>query len=117
MKMYEYKLVSVKNEFIDIVNNNPNTLKLLYVESNDGYFQNLKINIFNKINKDIIILFFNEHMSYNELENIYYLNNDFTNEIITIRFEDYCIYVKESNDNLMFYMNICKKIGGFYIIK
>ena len=115
--MYEYIIVNVKNEFNNIVSNNPKILNLLYNESYDEYYINLKLNIFNRINKEIIYLLFNEHMIYNEIEDSYCLKNELTNEIIVIKFEEYCIKVKETSDSFVFYMNICKKISGFYVIK
>ncbi len=117
INMNKYKIVKVKKEFNELCNTYPSIVKFLFNETKEQYFENTIKNIFEPINKELILSIFNGHIVYDSQLDEYMLYNDIKKNYIIIRFFEYFIDVEEINDEFVLFSNLKEKISSFYLIQ
>ncbi len=115
--MKTYKLVNIKNEYIQLLNQYPSLLYLLYNDSKESYYLHLKNNIFHVINKDFILSLLHESVLYHNNHTYYSIYNDLTNDHIVFYIYDDYIYVHESSGYYYLYHNLKNKLPTIRLIE
>ncbi len=117
--MCNYKIVLLKDHLFDMVKVYPLLASQLYYQQNDSYETKQVEHMFQAIdvNKEKLLNLISKREDYSYYHNIHKLINPLTDEVISIKMNEYDIEVKESHENHIIFDMIKGFSKNFYMIK
>lgn len=118
INMRKYKIVSLKENFFEIVQIYPLLAELLFLQQ-DGYFETKQVELlYNKIdNKEKILAILQERDDYSYFHGKHIIHNYVTDEVITVEMHEYDILVEEKKENHIIFDLFQSFSKNFYLIE